>query len=123
MTPQLAPINDLQIDGADARTSLAGTGTTPLLSWNRAGAIAADAYLISIDRFERVGTQTQVTQIARIFARERALRVPAGILQSGRPYAITIGVRKGDTAWDGVHLFPPSFDVEEAESISAIHTP
>lgn len=88
VTPPRAP----QLDGHDLFTDLAGTGTTPTLSWSPPLAGRADAYVITVHQWFVLYQNTTLTPIATLIVPGdvTSVRLPARLLETGEHYVLQI---------------------------------
>ncbi len=88
ITPPLAP----QLDGHDLFTDLTGVGTTPTVSWSPPRIGRADAYVISLERWDVLYLNTVPSPMATLIVPGdvTSVRLPARLLESGESYLMQI---------------------------------
>lgn len=124
ITPQLGPVQDLQINGQSAYTTTAAVGTQPILSWSAPQLGTPSGYMISVHRLSiRSGTtRTMQTMVAQIQTTETRVVMPPGLLSSGEYYVFRVSsfARPG---YDAARPFRFSFPADNAPTLTTMVTP
>jgi hypothetical protein len=83
----LTPVLGAQINGRNADTDQTGVGVTPLLTWNAPGTGAPTGYYIDIYELSKgVSNDSNEAFIATVYTSSRIVRIPPGILTTGKTY-------------------------------------
>lgn len=97
LTPGLSPARAFQVDGQDAQQNRALSSTSPLLTWLPPATGTATGYAVRVRELSISSTnRTQSRLVARVMTAGTSLRLPPGILQSGRTYVFILTAESFD---------------------------
>lgn len=87
LQPNLGPVSNVQIDGAALTANLTGIALTPVVAWTAPALGAPTLYQVTVRIFPPGGGSQVVAQLR---TDATSLRIPQGILASGKVYALTV---------------------------------
>jgi hypothetical protein len=127
VTPRLSPARAPQIAGRDALQAQTGVGATPLLAWSAPGAGSPTHYSVYVVALPATAPQTPlsvtgVNHVAFLSTTDTSIRIPPGVLQSGKAYVAAI-VAARNAAWSLTTPYRIGTDTDSVQMITAPFTP
>ena len=123
VAPALGPPRSVQINGKDASVAQSSVGLSPLISWSPPALGTATSYVARIELVNLGPATPGLQQLWISVYSGTSVQVPAGFLQSGRQYVLTVAANSAP--WDALDRppFRTGTPFHTADCVSAIFTP
>jgi len=123
VAPALGPPRSVQINGKDASVPQSSVGLSPLISWSPPALGTATSYVARIELVNLGPATPGLQQLWISVYSGTSVQVPAGFLQSGRQYVLTVAANSAP--WDALDRppFRTGTPFHTADCVSAIFTP
>jgi hypothetical protein len=90
LAPHVGPVENVTIEGLDARVDQTGVGTSPVVSFDPPSLGAPSSYEVTFLRLVNSAGTTERVLAGRILTTKTSVVVPPGILSSGQTYFMTV---------------------------------
>ncbi len=104
VVPTLTPVRAITLNGADASQALTGVGLTPLVAWSAPAVGTPSRYTVTVTQFYVSGVTTLGTVVGSFTTRDLSLRLPPGVLSSGKTYSLEIVADDSVAIGDAFHV-------------------